>query len=94
MLSYTRYMTAAEKILQDALALPKSQRSRVALRLVASLEPHLTDDVEATNEATIGVEPPATPRRDLSDIVGTWTEDAAIEDALAQQRHMDPALWT
>jgi hypothetical protein len=32
-------------------------------------------------------------RRDLSDIVGTWKKDAAIEAALAAQDEVDEDLW-
>ena len=32
-------------------------------------------------------------RRDLSDIVGTWKKDAAIEAALAAQDAVDAHLW-
>jgi len=32
-------------------------------------------------------------RRDLSDVVGTWKKDAAVEDALAAQDHVDEDLW-
>jgi hypothetical protein len=32
-------------------------------------------------------------RRDLSDIVGTWKRDAAVESALAAQDQVDEGLW-
>ncbi|MFN8628601.1 MAG: hypothetical protein U0587_21860 [Candidatus Binatia bacterium] len=32
-------------------------------------------------------------RRDLSDIVGTWKKDAAVEAALAAQDEVDEHLW-
>lgn len=32
-------------------------------------------------------------RRDLSDIVGTWRKEAAVEKALAAQDRVDKALW-
>jgi plasmid stability protein len=32
-------------------------------------------------------------QRDLSDIAGTWTPDPALEEALADQRRVDPELW-
>jgi hypothetical protein len=32
-------------------------------------------------------------RRDLSDIVGTWKSDAAVEAALAEQHRVDEGLW-
>jgi hypothetical protein len=33
------------------------------------------------------------PRRDLSDIAGTWRRDRAVEAALAAQDVVDEALW-
>ena len=32
-------------------------------------------------------------RRDLSDVVGTWRKEAAVESALAAQDRVDKALW-
>ena len=32
-------------------------------------------------------------RRDLSDVVGTWKKDAAVEAALAAQCLVDRGLW-
>ena len=32
-------------------------------------------------------------RRDLSDVVGTWKRDAAVEAALAAQDRVDKDLW-
>jgi len=32
-------------------------------------------------------------RRDLSDVVGTWKKDAAVEAVLAAQDRVDPDLW-
>ncbi|MFI4942781.1 MAG: hypothetical protein ACHP85_05920 [Burkholderiales bacterium] len=32
-------------------------------------------------------------RRDLSDIAGTWAEDAAVEAALSEQDRVDEGLW-
>lgn len=32
-------------------------------------------------------------RRDLSDIVGTWKRDAALEAALAPRDRIDEGLW-
>ncbi len=31
--------------------------------------------------------------RDLSDISGSWVEDPEVEDALDDQRRIDPGLW-
>jgi hypothetical protein len=33
------------------------------------------------------------PRRDLSDIAGSWRKDRAVEVALAAQDVVDEALW-
>lgn len=32
-------------------------------------------------------------RRDLADIKGTWVDDPQIDEALADQRRIDPELW-
>jgi hypothetical protein len=32
-------------------------------------------------------------RRDLSDVVGTWKNEAAVQAALASQDRIDKALW-
>ena len=32
-------------------------------------------------------------RRDVSDIVGTWKRDAALEGALREQDRVDDELW-
>jgi len=32
-------------------------------------------------------------RRDLSDVVGTWKKDAAVEAGLAAQDRVDEGLW-
>jgi hypothetical protein len=32
-------------------------------------------------------------RRDLSDLAGSWVEDAAFEEAIIDQNQIDPALW-
>jgi hypothetical protein len=44
--------------------------------------------IEALAEG-IGLHEVLRPRRDLSDIVGTWRKDAAVEAALAAQDHSD-----
>lgn len=36
-------------------------------------------------------EPPI--QRDLSDIVGTWQEDAEMDRVLLEQRRIDPEMW-
>ena len=32
-------------------------------------------------------------RRDLSDVAGTWVDEAAVNDALAAQDRIDESLW-
>ncbi len=32
-------------------------------------------------------------QRDLDDIVGTWASDPEIDQALADQRRIDPEIW-
>ena len=32
-------------------------------------------------------------RRDLSDVTGTWVDEAAVNDALAAQDRIDESLW-
>ena len=32
-------------------------------------------------------------KRDLSDIAGTWQEDAAFESAIAEQQKIDEPMW-
>jgi hypothetical protein len=36
---------------------------------------------------------PAQKRRDLQDIVGSWTADPETDQALADQRVVDPRIW-
>jgi hypothetical protein len=31
--------------------------------------------------------------RDLSDIAGSWVSDTATDEALSEQRQIDPELW-
>lgn len=33
-------------------------------------------------------------QRDLSDVAGSWVHDPEIEKALAEQRRIDPELWS
>lgn len=42
-----------------------------------------------------GIGASETPRvyRDLDDLVGTWVEDPAFDEAMADQRRVDPELW-
>jgi len=48
--------------------------------------------IEALAEG-IGLHEALRERRDLSDIVGTWRKDAAVEAALAAQDEIDEHLW-
>jgi hypothetical protein len=48
--------------------------------------------VEALAEA-LGLGADEIVRRDLSDIVGSWRKDAAVEAALDAQDEVDQALW-
>jgi hypothetical protein len=41
----------------------------------------------------LGIGKQSVPRRDLSDIVGTWKKEAAVEDAIASQDTVDEDLW-
>jgi len=40
-----------------------------------------------------GLQAEAPPRRDLSDIAGTWVEDPELDRALSEQRAIDEELW-
>lgn len=40
-----------------------------------------------------GVDEAATPRRDLSDVLGSWVEDRAFDKAIARQHRIDRRLW-
>ena len=48
--------------------------------------------VEALAEG-VGLGDEEVVRRDLSDIVGTWKREAAVEAALAAQDRVDEGLW-
>lgn len=41
----------------------------------------------------LGLAEEAPPRRDLSDVAGTWVEDPETDQALAEQRRVDEELW-
>jgi hypothetical protein len=65
-----------------------------ALRARASAESKSLNEaaVEALAEG-LGLGDEDVVRRDLSDIVGTWRKEAAVEAALAAQDQIDKALW-
>jgi hypothetical protein len=41
----------------------------------------------------LGLTAQAKKRRDLSDLIGTWKPDRALEEAIADQDRVDPELW-
>ena len=41
----------------------------------------------------LGLEPEPIKQRDLADIARTWARDPATDEALGEQRQIDPALW-
>jgi hypothetical protein len=41
----------------------------------------------------VGLEALERVKRDLSDIAGTWQEDAAFDNAIAEQQKIDEAMW-
>jgi plasmid stability protein len=48
--------------------------------------------VEALMQA-FGLRGGAPVHRDLSDLAGTWVEDAAVDEALRAQRGIDDEMW-
>ena len=51
---------------------------------------------EVTVEALVrgaGLTGQRTLRRDLSDIIGTWEEDSAFDEAIAAQDKVDEEMW-
>ena len=44
-------------------------------------------------EQGLGLTGEPIPRRDLSDLAGTWLEDADCDAALDDQRRIDPGAW-
>jgi hypothetical protein len=41
----------------------------------------------------LGLTGQAIRRRDLGDVAGTWIDDPEIDEALADQRRIEPELW-
>jgi hypothetical protein len=41
----------------------------------------------------VGLGPESVRQRDLSGIVGTWVDDPALDEALAEQRTVDVSDW-
>ncbi|MCP4662221.1 MAG: hypothetical protein GY856_43010 [bacterium] len=48
--------------------------------------------VEALQRA-VGLSEEPLKRRDVADIVDTWRDDPRIDEALEDQRRIDPELW-
>lgn len=48
--------------------------------------------VEALSRG-LGVANQPAKRKDLRDIAGTWIKDEAVEQALRDQKQIDPELW-
>ncbi len=67
----------------DAALRERARRERKSLNQVA---------VEALMAAAGLVGAPIR-QRDLSDVVGSWVEDPAIDAALEEQRQVDPEMW-
>ncbi|HVT03089.1 MAG TPA: hypothetical protein VHL58_06885 [Thermoanaerobaculia bacterium] len=61
-------------------------RARVARRSLNEVA------VEVLAEG-LGLGKDSVPRRDLSDVTGTWSRDAAAEEAFAAQDQVDESLW-
>ncbi len=49
--------------------------------------------IEALQRAVGVAEKEPAKGRDLSDVVGSWVADPAIDSALADQRRVDPESW-
>ncbi|MES1245937.1 MAG: hypothetical protein ABUT39_30295 [Acidobacteriota bacterium] len=43
--------------------------------------------------AGVGLAGQRVKHRDLSDIAGSWISDPATDEALSEQRQIDPELW-
>jgi len=48
--------------------------------------------VEALMEA-FGLRGSVEPNRDVAELVGSWVEDAAVDEALEEQRGVDDEMW-
>ncbi|MGB8151998.1 MAG: hypothetical protein WCE97_12490 [Candidatus Cybelea sp.] len=53
----------------------------------------LNEAVLETLADGLGLTAQAKKRRDLSDLIGTWKPDRALEEAIADQDRIDPELW-
>jgi len=43
--------------------------------------------------AGLGLGTKRVKRRDLSDLVGSWVEDPAFDEAIRDQDRIDPEMW-
>lgn len=70
------------------------QRVDEALRKRAKVEGKSLNEVAVKALAEgLGLSDQDIVRRDLSDVVGTWRREAAVEAALAAQHRVDKDLW-
>ncbi len=71
-----------------------SKRLDKALRAKAKAEGKSlnTAAVEAM-EVAMGVAGKPVKQRDISFLAGTWVEEAAFDDAIKEQRRIDPEMW-
>ncbi len=53
----------------------------------------LNETILSTLEQALGSGSPAPAHDDLDFCIGTWTEDAAFDEAIAAQDQVDPTLW-
>jgi plasmid stability protein len=68
--------------------------------LDAALRRRAQEQGKSLNEIAIealargaGISGERTQKRDLSDIVGTWQEDPAFDEAIADQDKVDEEMW-
>jgi plasmid stability protein len=85
-MAYNKCMQYTVRGIPDALDKALRQRAR--------------EEGKSLNEVTVetlaeglGIGEEAVPRRDLSDITGTWKREASVEAALKAQDAVDEELW-
>ncbi len=73
---------------------------KVPPQLDAALRAKAREEGKSLNEVTLeallvgaGLAGQPVKHRDLSDIAGSWVADPATEEALLEQRRIDPELW-
>jgi plasmid stability protein len=66
----------------------------------AALRQRAQEQGKSLNEVTVealargaGISGDRIPKRDLSDIVGTWQKDPAFDEAIADQDKVDEEMW-